>query len=212
MFSFARDDGDPPCSNYYTIKDKSSVVAQTIRDISIEEMYHMTMVGNILISIGQSPKIGQEGFVPTFPGPLPWGMRPGLDVTLKKASKEHIKKVFMSIEQPASTIEGEFEDTIGDFYSEIKDALTKFSANGDITFGNLDNQVASSKTTKIGSLQDALDAIDTIILQGEGASALDPDVNPDGTGELADYYKFSEIVKGRKQKGHWPMPLCHLLN
>jgi hypothetical protein len=47
----------------------------------------------------------------------------------------------------------------------------------------------------VTDLKSARDAIHEIVEQGEGASPVDPD---DGYDELAHYYKFAEIVHGRR--------------
>jgi hypothetical protein len=203
-------------------------VAGLIRGVVIEEMLHMSLACNILISVGGSPNIGKPGFVPNYPGGLPGGLRNGLTVSLKKASIEQIRDVFMSIEMPDEMIiermrwldpnigaqpkgghgmqKGEgfnnvdyHKYTIGWFYDQIAASLKTLSKAGKIKFGNLDKQVDQwsgvGKLFKIGSLEDALLAMDEIKDQGEGNGADNP---YDGDGELAHYYKFSEIVEGRR--------------
>jgi Ferritin-like len=85
----------------YSIKpDRNIEVAEIIRGVVREEMLHMALVGNILNAIGGSPRIGRPGFVPVYPAHLPGGVLPNLVVTLRKCSPEHVRDVFMAIEQP----------------------------------------------------------------------------------------------------------------
>lgn len=203
----------PPylCALYSIKSGTNTEVAGLIRSVVIEEMLHMALVSNLLVSIGGSPRIGQPGFVPRYPGPLPAGLRAGLTVRLRRCSIAQIRDVFMSIEEPKETVEpvdgnvdpGDPVDpslfTIGWFYSEIERALVDLSKAGKISFGNAEKQVSSWPGTgwliAITNLEHALAAIQEIKKQGEGASPLDPD---DAQHELAHYYKFAEIVAGRR--------------
>ncbi len=91
----------PYLTAMYSIKQGANAeVADLIKSVVIEEMLHMALVCNILISIGGSPAIGQPGFIPNYPGSLPGGLRLGLTVELKKASIDHIRDCFMDIETP----------------------------------------------------------------------------------------------------------------
>jgi hypothetical protein len=202
----------PYMTALYSIKPGANPeVAGLIRSVMMEEMLHMALVSNLLISIGGHPSIGHPTFVPRYPGPLPAGLNGNLIVRLRRCSIDQIRDVFMAIEQPEKTREPDkgtvdpndpldiSKFTIGWFYDEIKRALTRLSAEGKITFGHADQQVCQwhgpGKLVVITSLEQACAAIDEIKEQGEGASALDPD---DGDDELAHYYKFSEIVAGRR--------------
>jgi hypothetical protein len=168
-------------------------------------------VSNLLVSIGGSPRIGQPGFVPRYPGPLPGGLRGGLTVRLRRCSIPQLRDVFMSIEEPEKAVEpvdgtvnpGDPIDvslfTIGWFYKEIERALVDLGNAGKISFGNAEKQVSSwagtGRMIVITDLEQALAAIQEIRKQGEGARPLDP---KDGYHELAHYYKFAEIVAGRR--------------
>ncbi len=76
-------------------------IAELIRAVVREEMQHMAQVCNLLNAVGGTPQIGRPGLVPTYPGKLPAGVLPDLQVRLRKLSLEHVKDVFMAIEQPA---------------------------------------------------------------------------------------------------------------
>jgi hypothetical protein len=203
----------PPylCALYSIKPGLNTEVAELIRSVVIEEMLHMALVANLLVSLGVAPRIGYPGFVPRYPGPLPGGLRAGLNVRLRRCSIPQIRDVFMSIEQPEVTVEPVSRQacpddpvdpqlfTIGWFYDEIKRSLVDLTNAGEISFGHAERQVSdwtgTGKLYVITSLDEAIKAISEIKEQGEGATALDPD---DSDRELAHYYKFSEIVAGRR--------------
>ncbi|HVI47308.1 MAG TPA: ferritin-like protein [Chitinophaga sp.] len=190
-------------------------VAGLIRSVAVEEMLHMALVANIMISIGGSPNINHNRFVPKYPGSLPGGLCPGLTVRLRRCSIEQIRDCFMAIEEPEGAVLERFRAsqasfapdqhlyTIGWFYGEVKKALKVLSDSNQITFGNIDKQVSKwsgmGTLYTIGSLDDALKAIDEILDQGEGKKSDDPMT---GQGDLAHYYKFSEIVAGHRLVEH----------
>lgn len=196
----------------YSIKQGTNVEVSTlIRSVVIEEMLHMALASNMLIAIGGAPRIGGPRFVPLYPGPLPGGLRDGLIVHLRRCSIEQIRDVFMSIEQPEASREPvdarvdpldpreRSRSTIGWFYDEIQRAMEALTAEGALQFGNVERQVTSwtgpGRLFAIASLDDARAAIREIKEQGEGAGPLRPG---DDDHELAHYYKFSEIVAGRR--------------
>jgi hypothetical protein len=197
-------------------------VASLIRSVIMEEMLHMALSCNILISLGGSPQIGVPGFVPNYPGSLPGGLRNDLTVTLKKCSIEQIRDVFMGIEMPEDLAvermrrmssrkrmhahvpngEGAVQHndyTIGWFYDQIAESLKLLSKAKKIKFGNADRQLSEWHGTGnlivVTSLTDALSAINEIKEQGEGSGAFNPN---DADHELSHYYKFAEIVEGRQ--------------
>jgi hypothetical protein len=203
----------PPylCALYSLKTGANEPVGRIIRSIVVQEMLHMALVSNLLISIGGSPRIGHPGFVPRYPGPLPGGLRAGLTVRLRRCSIAQIRDVFLSIEEPEETLEPVKDKidptdpkqfhryTIGWFYREIERALVDLSQSGQITFGHVDRQVAQwampGGLHTIASLDEARAAILEIKEQGEGASPLNPH---DAGRELSHYYKFAEIVAGRR--------------
>ena len=200
----------------YSIKAGSNgEVADLIRGVVVEEMLHMALSSNILISLGGAPDIAKPNFVPRYPGALPGGLRGGLTVRLRRCSIAQIRDVFLSVEEPELTVDpvrrqsASFDElaahsfTIGWFYDQIEKALVNLAESGEITFGHADRQVSDwsgpGKLLVIRSLPDARAAIREIKEQGEGASPLDPD---DPQHELAHFYKFSEIVEGRSLVFH----------
>lgn len=188
-------------TSLFSIKDgHNRRVARIIQGVVVEEMLHMALACNLLNAIGGSPSIDHPDFVPAYPGRLPGGLRPNLVVSLKKASIEHIRDVFMAIEEPDETIDPleHHRLTIGWFYDEIGKGFQRLAGDGDL-FVDQSPQLTSwrgpGEIVVVHDLETALQAIDEIVEQGEGSSATDPD---DPEGELAHYYKFEEIVRGRE--------------
>ncbi|UTH75093.1 ferritin-like protein [Chromobacterium sp. IIBBL 290-4] len=185
-------------------------VAALIRSVAMEEMLHMALMSNLLIAIGGKPRFNHARFIPDYPGSLPGGLRADLQVRLRKCSIEQLR-AFMSIEQPAAMAEpvsGQItsadplipsDNTIAWFYDKITQSLTTLSQQGKIRFGHPERQVTdwpgAGQLYLIDSLETALQAIREIQSQGEGNSPDDPcDVDH----ELAHYYKFAQIVNGKR--------------
>ena len=188
----------------YSIKEgQNSEVSKIISSVAIEEMTHMALACNLLNSIDGHPEINKPKFVPKFPRHLPGGLRPDLIVSLRKCSIDQIKNVFMQIEEPekikgSSTIHS---NTIGDFYKEIENAFTTLNEKNNIFTGHSSKQVSMTKPDPqnrvfpVTNLETAKKAINKIVTEGEGSSEFNPD---DGYSELSHYYKFAEIVHGKK--------------
>jgi rubrerythrin len=184
----------------FSLKDgHNREVAKIISGVVLEEMLHMALACNVLNAIGGEPRIGQQDFVPRFPGGLPGGLRPDLTVSLKKASLEHIRDVFMAIEEPEETSypRAHHALTIGWFYGEIEKGLKALPA--DAFSGDPARQVdgwrGPGNLLAVTNLETALQALTEIVDQGEGTTPLDP---ADGYDEIAHYYRFQEIVEGRR--------------
>jgi rubrerythrin len=192
----------------YSIKhDKNRIIADLIRSIVIEEMLHMAIVANVLNAIGGEPAINKQGFVPTYPGPLPMNVHGGLAVGLAPLSKRLIHDVFMEIEMPedpknfpikSMALTGETFATIGTFYAAIIDKLNEF---GDRAFiGKPERQVVDNtwfppaQLFPIRDVESAVRGLNIIVQQGEGTS----DSPLEAVGQPAHYYRFAEIFNGRR--------------
>lgn len=181
------------------------VQRQIIHSIVIEEMLHMTIAANILNALGGKPVINSADFVPEYPGPLPMGIGNGLIVGLEKYSTDVVKNVFMEIEEPENPIvfksvslaEMPTYSTIGAFYQAIQQKIDELAP--DELPGDKSKQVTSSffpadELFPIYTKQNAIDAINIIIEQGEGTSTSPLDQED----ELAHYYRFEELYKGKR--------------
>lgn len=203
----------PYLCGYFTLKTGSNdEVGDIIRSVVIEEMLHMTHASNLLLALGGSPQINNPQFVPDYPGGLPMGIGDNLQIHLRKCSIEQVTDVFMAIEEPEDPIEiptdktlmaamqitPEFE-TIGAFYQFLAKKIEDLGPS--IFKGDPGKQVVASKwfpnpeeMFAITDVASAVKAIEVIVDQGEGTHT-DPF---DEFGNPAHYYRFEEIVKGRK--------------
>jgi hypothetical protein len=189
----------PYLCGYWSIRgmetDPRPPVADLIQIILYEEMLHLSLACNMLTTIGGRPDI--DTLVPTYPGPLPGGVRPDLTVYLSGLTPEFVHDVCMAIELPEAD-PGKAADTYGSiraFYSAIGDAFrnVKPAMTGE---NQITLTIGSNSLYAIKSLADAEKAISEIKEQGEGTS-----ISPDGSdfgGELAHYYKFGEIYYGKR--------------
>lgn len=179
--------------------DMAPEIADIIQSIAIEEMLHMTLASNLLNALGGTPQINTPDFIPNYPGPLPGGVESDLTANLAPFSMTQLE-TFLNIEEPEHPIEynslalGEANLTIGMFYTAIAQAIQQL---GDSAFCNPPrNQVGPDlmhEAVVVYNVETALQAINTIIEQGEGTSTSPLDGEGD---ELAHYYRFMQIKKG----------------
>lgn len=199
----------PYACGLWSIKEpKNSRVHIDIQEIIFDEMSHFGRVGNILTAIGGQPVLAERKGVPRYPGPLPGGVRPELTVFLSGLSKRSLG-MFAKIEEPQDPIVTmaagkETYTSIGAFYAKVRRSL---EANRDlfrrppgpqVLFPGLAVHGKENVLESITGWEQADHAIEAIMQQGEGR--LDSPLNPfyGAEGELAHYYTFLEIEKGRK--------------
>jgi rubrerythrin len=194
----------PYLTALWTIRDERHPLADSLRNILQEEMLHLALVCNMLVSIGGEPKISSAA--PTYPGKLPLGVHPELIVPLGRFSKRMLQ-VFIEIERPKDIapdeaiaedeekgIEDHPEFTIGELYGTIlasfRELDPKFSQDRQVT-GPL-------AWIPILSLDDVEKAIDIIERQGEGSIGRPEERR----GHLAHYWRFAEMYHlQRLEKG-----------
>jgi hypothetical protein len=200
----------------YSLNASNPAIQGIILSVVQEEMLHFGLACNVLNAIDGAPCIDKPDFIPTFPGHLPGGVDSGLIVHLKRFSLDHVHNTFMAIEEPETplrfpdcpavasdeelaataisrTAPAEPNVTIGAYYTKI---MNDIIAGGQSLFkGNPARQVAGPfGLFKVHDVPSAVKAITTIIDQGEGTSKSPQD----GDGEVAHYYRFEEIWRGRQ--------------
>lgn len=202
----------------------ATYVAESIRtQISVEEMLHMGLTCNLLISLGEPPVLNKPEGLPTYPDHLPGNVNPNLIISLQELSKKSLLD-FLKIEQPQfpplaspefmfGFTELQEQDnsfpTISDFYDYILATFKRLNltlqTDKQIDFFDRFNiHIPASvpkdfSSTILKTLQDVESAIQIIKKQGEGSTISPAD---DGTTKLRDdlahYYRFAEIYKGKK--------------
>jgi hypothetical protein len=213
-------------SGMWSIEEQTGEVYDLIRSVVLEEMLHMGLACNMLKGIGGTPEIT----APVYPGGLPGGVRPGLEVYLAGLSLDSVA-MYMEIELPEHPLAEAADDfpTIGAFYDAILAAFEELappiSTDGQLSSsfsvpdpGRAEAGSVSESFGRLASLTDVQAAIATIKDQGEGTS-ISPD-SPQFGGELAHFYRFGEIFHGHRlvktPSGQFefkgdpvPFPACH---
>jgi rubrerythrin len=176
-------------------------IEQLVDSIVKEEMAHMALACNILNAIGGTPEIDTPQFIPTYPGALPGTVEGQLIVRLRRFSIEQVGKTFMIIEEPEEPLEipdvaAAAQLTIGAFYAKIKQAIE--AAGQAIFVGDPKRQVTGgfAEIIAVSDVASASTAIETIVEQGEGTR--NSPFGDNAGDELAHYYRFAEIAKGKK--------------
>ena len=197
----------PYLCGYFTLKPGTNAdAAAIIRSVVIDEMLHLTIAGNLMVALGGKPVLNKPDFVPDYPGNLPMGIADHLQVRLRKCSVDQVRDVYMKIEEPEVPIDipvvaafvPEF-GTIGAFYQSLSQKIQDLGQS--IFIGDPSQQVVATrwfpdpdKMFPITDVATAVKGISLIIDQGEGTTT-----SPfDGSGAPAHYYRFQEIVVGRR--------------
>ncbi|MFZ3493286.1 ferritin-like domain-containing protein [Streptomyces sp. 5.8] len=177
-------------------------VHQALRTIVFDEMSHLGIACNLLTTIGGSPRLADFRTVPKYPGPLPGGVRPGLTVFLSGLTEESLD-LYARIEEPDDPlVESKAAHTsIGAFYTAIQ---TAFRSHPELITGarqvikNMGHHGAGNTLKELRTLTAVESAIAVIKEQGEGTSASPENPHPKESGELAHFYAFREIRRGRE--------------
>lgn len=177
-------------------------IARLIESVVKEEMLHMLLACNLSNAIGCPPNLRARTFIPDYPRQVPGMIAQGLQIGLEPFSKRLVEQTFMKIEAPDDPIGVRVESpddpnrlSVGEFYGLIRDQLCK---GGSALFARpTGRQIGSARmpgVTAVTDLKSALEAIETIVEQGEGTP-----VSPKTpAGDYAHYYRFAEILHGRE--------------
>ncbi|MFF3838215.1 ferritin-like protein [Streptomyces sp. NPDC001930] len=191
----------PYLSAMWSIEPQSGDVFKAFRRIVFDEMSHLGLAGNMLTTIGGVPRLADARTVPTYPGPLPGGVRPSLTVFLSGLTKQSLD-LFAQIEEPDDPVaEARSHTSIGAFYTAILEA---FQDHAELITGahqlerDMAHHGAGNSLVALNSLADVEAAIDVIKEQGEGTSASPENPHPGESGELAHFYVFRQLFHGRK--------------
>ncbi len=223
----------PYLTALYSIKPGTNAeAAQIIRTVAVEEMLHLTLVGNVLNAIGGNVDLTRAGFVPSYPAYLPDG-ETDFSVAIQRFSPEAVK-TFLRIERPASLADGEIKTiartphasgiaagrvtdageehffSIGEFYKAIEMGLKFLHAQmGDKLFsGDPARQIGPEYYYSGGGdlieVHDIESALAALELIAEQGEGIDDHVF-DEDGEIAHYYRFHQLLAGQYyQKGDEP--------
>jgi hypothetical protein len=202
----------PYLCGYWCLEDSSSVPAQLVMSVAMDEMSHFGLACNMLRATSVQPQIltGYDSIV--YPGPLPGGVRPKCDpkffpcqenfqAVLGFNSFSDFASMAMQIEYPEDpvprpplTAAADTYPTIGQFYDAV---LKAFQSNDGKFVYNTKLQLTNNNPVVfvVDGLTNAEKAINIIKTEGEG-SVRYPFVDPAGT-ILSHFYKFGEIYYGK---------------
>ncbi|SLN52163.1 ferritin-like domain-containing protein [Roseisalinus antarcticus] len=215
----------PYLTALYSIRPGTNAeAAQIIRTVAVEEMLHLTLVGNVLNAIGGRVDLTRPGFVPAYPAYLPDG-ETDFQVSLQRFSPEAVE-TFLRIERPASLDAPEIRTvsrtphpsgidaarvsdageehfySIGEFYKAIESGLKFLHAQmGDKLFcGDRSRQIGPEYYYSGGSglieVTDIDSALAALELIAEQGEGIHADIF-DEDGEIAHYYRFHQLVAGK---------------
>lgn len=181
----------------WSIKNRSDPVYRMIRRIVLQEMLHMGLACNILSAVGGTPKIADHAFFPSYPGPLPHGVHPGLVVGLEPLSM-HALETFRAIELPEPKIQARRGGypTIGVFYNAISKALGNITPPMRASYQVTHPDLGGYDLVKITNVEEAQKAIKMIKRQGEGTR--ESPLRARASNIVAHYFRFGEILFGRE--------------
>lgn len=157
-----------------TDRDDDEPVFHGVKEIVFDEMSHFGLVCNMLTSIGGTVVLTDPLTVPKYPGELPGGVNPGLEVFLSGLSRESAA-LFAEIEKPEKPLAFAPDgNTIGAFYQRIADVFPRFAGliqdRNQVTFP-LASHGTGNNIVPMTSLDAILKAIEIIKAQGEGTAA-----------------------------------------
>lgn len=172
----------PYLTALYSIQDATTDSAQLIKAVVIEEMLHLALVANLMISIGGQPRF-DEHTVPEYPTYIPHHATGGPFISLQPLSQAVAAEVFCAIERPSDLRnpppEGDNFETIGQFYAAIREGFDRlYDEIGDALFvDHGEKQLhpryyfgdGGGRLFVVRDIESVHRAIDEIVAQGEGA-------------------------------------------
>ncbi|MEV6209067.1 ferritin-like protein [Kitasatospora sp. NPDC051914] len=191
----------PYASALWSIKEPNTAVAKDIREVIFDEMTHVGLVCNMLTSIGGTPILADPKVVPRYERALPGGVRPDLIVFLEGLTKDSVE-MFSEIERPEHPVaQMDSSATIGAFYTAIGEVFETqqhlISGDRQIEF-SLESHGQGNTIVPLDTIKKVRAAIEVIKEQGEGTSASPENPFPGKPGELAHFYVFREMFRGKK--------------
>ena len=189
----------------YSLAEQSSEATKLLRSIAAEEMLHLVLWSNLLLSVGGEPCFYDPGVIPSFPAVLEH-RSPRLEVDLAPYSQRVVEEAFLAIEAPTpegAPSEPDVFEFLGQFYRAIWEGVVRLDGEMDLF---ADPQVerqfhdphgyaapkydagSSGGLLIISDVESAAAAMSTIVHQGEGLSD-DRYADPDHA-ELTHYAKF----------------------
>jgi hypothetical protein len=206
----------PPylCALYSLEPGTNDDARAMIGGVFVEEMLHLALAANVLNAVGGRPVLDGPRLLPPHPRRLPHS-DPSLTVSLAPFGREALE-TFLRIERPAprrGRPEADGYETIGQFYAAIEQGLKDLCdrlGESVVFSGDPSRQVrdthfrhSSGRMIAVDGLESALAALAEIVDEGEGTGRGDvwdgdADVLHPGQSEVAHYFRFDELRRGRR--------------
>lgn len=174
----------PYLTAMYSLKDSTSPAYALVKDVALEEMLHLSLVCNLISSVGGQPLFGTDT-VPEYPTYIPHHAVGGPFISLQALSQAVAATTFVGIEAPTDVRhpppQGDDFQTIGQFYAAIEDGFEVLHKElGPDLFvpdsPQLDTRNyfggGGGRLFQVRDLKSAKKAIEQIVEQGEGARPL----------------------------------------
>jgi Ferritin-like len=204
----------PPYScGLWSIVDKRAgdAVYRPIREVLFDEMSHFALVGNMLAAIGGTPE--PVAVAPSYPGRLPGGVRPELEVRLSGLTRASLD-MYSQIEEPDQPIVAiaadEGGNSIGAFLRKIERVFRTLDPAEIRPVRQIEFDLSARHGNKIVAMTDldtVLHSLEIIAEQGEGTTSSPENPFPLEPGELSHFYVFRELYHGRRlerdARGMW---------
>ena len=198
----------PPylCALWSLGEEHNREAATCLRDVVMEEMLHLTLAANVLNALRGEPQLDSP---PSYPTTLPHSDG-SFSVSLLPFCPEALE-TFLRIELPAvrdAPAQPDRYHTIAQFYEAIQEAIERLGTRR-IWSRELDRQVRPNSQYYNGGgdaivvedRESALKAIELIVDEGEGFKGTQFDGDDKILGEeqeLAHYFRFEELARGRR--------------
>ena len=206
----------PPylCALYSLEPGTNDDARAVIGGVFIEEMLHLALAANVLNAVGGRPVLDNPRLLPPHPRRLPHS-DPSLTVSLAPFGREALE-TFLRIERPApprGRAEADGYETIGQFYAALEQGLKAlcdrfgepvvFSGDPSRQVRDTHFRHSSGRMIAVDGLESALAALAEIVDEGEGTGRGevwdgDADVVHPEQSEVAHYYRFDELRRGRR--------------
>jgi hypothetical protein len=186
------------------LPDTNAPAKSRLQSVIMQEMIHMCLACNIMNAIGGTVAINP----PSYPHSLPGDVGGDLIVHLFPFSEAAMAQG-MAIEAPLEPIDprllkatvGTQKVTIGEYYERLKIALQALPATAWTPNRNQvdDAQFFQGQVFAVNDCDDATQAIDQIVSEGEGTPRTPENQGSplDFQSDLAHYYRFWEIRKNQ---------------
>jgi hypothetical protein len=172
------------CALYSIEEGENTAAVETIQSVVLEEMLHMALAANVLNAIGGAPSTGPvdgdgPSPIPVYPTKVPFIARIP-EIHLARFAPETID-TFIAIELPGGEGDGTGDgyDSIGTFYEAIERGLRDLCTEKVFAEARETRKGCqllprhyyggAGRLTEVKDLDSALEAIDEIVREGEGA-------------------------------------------